>query len=54
MIQTLNKGYLILDTGEKTDEANGRLAHDMDNLKPETLIQLLSEDWLPRRQISTI
>lgn len=54
MIPTLGKGYLILDKGEKTDDASGKLAHDMDNLKPETLVQLLSKDWLPQRQISTI
>lgn len=54
MLATLGKGYFILDQKEKADEASGRLAHDMDNLKPETLVQLLDKDWHPQNQVSTI
>ncbi|MEK7517577.1 MAG: hypothetical protein AAB583_03425 [Patescibacteria group bacterium] len=54
MLTTLGKGYLILDQKEIADETNGRLAHDMDNLKPETLVQFLNKDWYPKSQISTI
>lgn len=54
MLATLGKGYLIVDQKEIADETNGRLAHDMDNLKPETLVQFLNKDWYPQTQISTI
>ncbi len=54
MLVTLGRGYLIFDQEEMTDENSGRLAHDMDNLKSETLVQLLNKDWHPQTQISTI
>lgn len=54
MVGTLKRGYIILDQTEKADLPNGRLAHDMDNLKPEILAQLVNKDWHPQAQISTI
>ena len=54
MIVSLRKGFLILDRTQQADEASGKLAHDMDNLKPETLVRFLSKDWLPKTQISTL
>ncbi len=54
MISTLNRGYLIIDKTQKAEEAGSRLAHDMDNLKPGTLLQWLNKDWKPRTQISTL
>ncbi|MBI2049522.1 hypothetical protein HYT32_01245 [Candidatus Roizmanbacteria bacterium] len=54
MVATLGKGYLILDQTQRGDIPNGRLAHDMDNLKSNTLVQLLDKDRHPQRQISTL
>lgn len=47
MISSLGRGYLILDQGEEADERSGRLVHDMHNLRPDSLVQLLNRNWLP-------
>lgn len=52
MMVTLKKGYLILDQTEQADMRNGSLAHDMDNLKPDTLAKFLNKNWRPQNQIS--
>lgn len=44
ILSSLNgNGILVIDRSEKSDEATGRLAHDMDNLKSSILVKLLQE-----------
>jgi hypothetical protein len=37
-------GILVLDKSEKADSKKGQLAHDMDNLKPSVILNLLCDD----------
>lgn len=54
MITTLGRGYLIVDKDEFGDKKTGRIAHDMDNLKPEAFYRLVNPKWLPKSQISVL
>lgn len=54
MITSIGRGYLIIDKTQQGDTKTGRLAHDMDNLKPQTFLKLIDKNWLPSNQISTI
>ncbi len=53
-IASLGKGYLILDKTQYSDAKSGRMAHDMENLKPQTLVKFLDKNWLPRQQVTTL
>lgn len=53
-IASLGRGHLILDKTQYSDSKSGRMAHDMENLKPQTLVKFLDKNWLPRRQITTL
>jgi len=53
-IASLGRGHLILDKIEFSDDKSGRMAHDMENLKAETLIKYLDKNWLPKQQISVL
>jgi hypothetical protein len=53
-IASLGRGYLILDKIEFSDAKSGRMAHDMENLKANTLIKYLDKNWFPKRQISVL
>src|SRR3989344_2268194 len=47
IIDTLGRGYLIIDNNEVADEKTGRLAHDMDNLPPEKFLNFVNIAWKP-------
>lgn len=53
-IASLGRGYLILDKIEFSDDKSGRMAHDMENLKAETLVKYLDKNWRPKQQISVL
>lgn len=53
-IASLGRGYLILDKIEFSDDKSGRMAHDMENLKADTLVKYLDKNWLPKQQISVL
>lgn len=53
-IASLKRGYLILDKIEFSDAKSGRMAHDMENLKADTLVNYLDKNWLPKQQISVL
>lgn len=53
-IGSLGRGYLIFDKTQLSDAKTGRMAHDMENLKPEVLVELLNKDLLPKQQISVL
>lgn len=53
-IASLGRGYLILDKIEFSDDKSGRMAHDMENLKADTLVKYLDNNWLPKQQISVL
>ncbi len=54
IITSLGRGYLIVDKTEHGDEKMERIAHDMDNLKPEFFTRLVDLKWLPKSQISVL
>ncbi len=54
MISSLGRGHLILDQGEQSDVHSGRLVHDMHNLRPDSLVQLLNKNWLPPDEFSIL
>lgn len=54
IIETLGRGYLIVDKIEKADEQTDRLAHDMDNLPPEKFLNFVNIAWKPENKISTL
>jgi len=47
IMKTLGRGNIILDTKEKADKNSGRLAHDMDNLTPQFVLDLVDCNWKP-------
>lgn len=51
---SLGRGYAIFDKTQYSDSKAGRMAHDMENLKSDTLIELLNKDWHPKQQISIL
>ncbi|MBI5356818.1 hypothetical protein HZB78_04365 [Candidatus Collierbacteria bacterium] len=53
-VALLGKGYLILDKTEYSDSKSGRMAHDMENLKAETLVKYLDKNWHPEKQITVL
>jgi hypothetical protein len=53
-VSSLGRGYLILDKKEWGDKENGRMAHDMEALTSDDLLNFVSKDWLPKSQISII
>lgn len=53
-IASLGRGYLIIDKKEFGDEETGRMAHDMEALTANDLLNFVTEDWLPKSQISTL
>ena len=53
-ISSLGRGYLILDKIELSDDKSGRMAHDMENLKADTLVKYLDKNWHPKQQISVL
>ena len=52
IISTLGRGYLIVDKSEVADGTAGRLAHDMDNLRAEQLVNFVDIAWKPEKQIT--
>lgn len=54
IITSLGRGYLIVDKTEYGTENMERIAHDMENLKPELFSKLVNLDWLPDTQISIL
>ena len=54
IITSLGRGHLIVDKTEYGDEKTGRIAHDMENLKPEVFTKLVDLKWLPKSQISVL
>ena len=53
-ISVLNRGYLIIDKKEWGDKETGRMAHDMEALTSDDLLNFVSEKWLPKSQISIL
>jgi hypothetical protein len=53
-ITSLGRGYLVIDKKEWGDKKIGRMAHDMEALTADDLLNLVSENWLPKSQISII
>jgi hypothetical protein len=53
-ITSLGRGYLILDKKEWGDKKTGRMAHDMEALTDKDLLNLVSTNWLPKSQITTL
>ncbi|MFH0749445.1 MAG: hypothetical protein V1917_00845 [Candidatus Gottesmanbacteria bacterium] len=53
-ISALGRGYLIIDKKEFGDEKAGRMAHDMEALTADDLLNFISRDWLPKSQISVL
>ena|SRR3989344_427278 len=53
-INSLGRGYFIVDKTEWSDKKSGRMTHDMEALKPDIIVRLLSKSWLPENQITTI
>ena len=53
-ISSLGKGYLIIDKKEFGDEKVGRMAHDMEALTGNDLLNFVSKNWLPKSQISIL
>ena len=53
-ISSLGMGYLIIDKKEFGDKKTGRMAHDMEALSDDDLLNFVSEDWLPKSQISIL
>lgn len=53
-ISSLGKGYLIIDKKEFGDKKTGRMAHDMESLSSEDLLNFVSDKWLPKKQISSL
>lgn len=53
-ITSLGRGYLIVDKKEWGDKKTGRMAHDMEALSDGDLLNLVSENWLPKTQISAL
>lgn len=54
IIKTLGRGYLVIDKKEKADEKTDRLAHDMDNMPPEKILDFVNIDWKPTLKTSTL
>lgn len=54
IIDTLGRGYLILDNLEEADNETGRLAHDMDNLPAEQFLNFVNIAWKPTQKTSTL
>lgn len=54
IIDTLGRGYLIVDTNETADDKTGRLAHDMDNLPAEKFLNFVNIAWKPTQKTSTL
>jgi len=53
-INSLGRGYLILDKRERGDKKLGRMAHDMEALTSQEILNFVSDSWLPASQISEI
>ena len=54
IIDTLGRGYLIIDKTEEADQKAGRLAHDMDNLPAEKFLDFVNIAWKPESEKSYI
>ena len=54
IIDTLGRGYLIVDKTEEADEKTGRLAHDMNNLPAEKVINFVDISWKPQQKVTTL
>lgn len=54
IITSLNRGYLVVDKTEFGDEKQERIAHDMQNLKPEFFSKVMNLKWLPKTQVSVL
>ncbi|KKQ89586.1 MAG: hypothetical protein UT12_C0011G0042 [Candidatus Curtissbacteria bacterium GW2011_GWC2_38_9] len=54
IIDTLDRGYLIIDKKEVADKETGRLAHDMDNLHPEEFLDFVNIAWKPVKQTTEL
>jgi hypothetical protein len=53
-INSLGRGYLIVDKLEWGDKSAGRMVHDMEALQVKDLLNFLSKNWSPVSQISVI
>lgn len=53
-ITSLGRGCLVIDEKEWGDKKTGRMVHDMEALTENDLLDFISEDWLPKTQISTL
>jgi len=53
-INSLGRGYFVVDKTERGDKKSGRMAHDMEVLTADMLLKLISKNWLPQNQITTI
>lgn len=54
IIDTLGRGYLIVDKSEEANVQTGRLAHDMDNLPADKLLNFVNIAWKPEKQITEL
>lgn len=54
IIDTLGRGYLIIDKTEEADERTGRLAHDMDNLPAQKIVDFVNIVWKPKSQTTAL
>lgn len=53
-INSLGRGYLVIDKMEYADQKTGRMAHDMESLPAEVLVKLLDTSSVPDKQISVL
>ena len=53
-INSLGRGYFIVDKTEWCDKKSGRMTHDMEALTADMILKLLAKNWLPENQITTI
>lgn len=54
LILSLGRGTLIVDKTQKNNPELEQLAHDMCDLKTESMLQLIDPDWIAPRQILTL
>lgn len=53
-INSLGRGYFIADKIEYGNKETGRMAHDMEALPADFLLNLMSNNWRPSSQISIL
>lgn len=53
-INSLGRGYFIVDKKEFGDKKSGRMVHDMEALSADMMLNLHTKSWLPKNQITAI